>query len=421
MLEQPRSSLPIIKPTLQKNGSSFSAFKAFFKTNWTTFAYTLFGINLCLSVISASKLFLIVGLLAFFAYFLMRKIRKMREVGLISLMPAKIKHVLTSRSIFDLLCDSLYVYQLDMYVKAFIGPFFLTPEPEMLIKTLDSIEEEQRRLLVTKGIIYVLPEFLRKWIVPRSFKIQDKIHRFMDVGNYHQGLSRSQAAERAEEAATSSNDHSDQKERLADEAKDSTFINLTEVQEEPAEFRYETNKVLIGSEMLKKLRHLPGKVSETWDGLEAFQAKQAKVTNFISEKVEKVEGEAKNRPKSVTPLVIIGGIIEARKRKMLSKVSIKWLVVFCTLCLSGLGGGIFFVRKYRKLAKEILFLASYFGLLGLGAGTTAAIILKLKQEMPQGLSGQSPEAEEEERTEDAEDLCDEQRNIMIFESEKTNF
>ena len=358
--------------------------RAFFSRFWLTVAYLLCIGNLLLSMFSATFLVAAAVAIVLAKKIVQKKLEKIAERGLISYLSPRLRHVLMHRSIFDILCDQWYLHNYTLYVQSFIGPFFFKPEPKIVIKSLEMFSERDRKIFLTKGILYVLPKWLRERILPKSYKLHNKILEFMEIGDVN--IERLKASSQQALPLGSSEpklfSRFESTNALPAE-KDSDFSNLFANRKNSEEdFLEEDNKIIIGSAILKQLKHLPGKTSETWDNIHLYKMKEER-RRMRKEALERDHSlnDAAPKPKQgpISPLTLVKEIIESKKKKLLSKLSVKKLIAISSVCVLGVGGQLYFTKKHRKLAIHFLAVLSYAGLLGAGVGSLAILGLKIRE------------------------------------------
>jgi hypothetical protein len=136
--------------------------------------------KICLAFIALGSISLILSLLSIhtivslgivilgLALLLKKKLHDIQEKGIISYIPLKFHKVLLHRSLFDILCDIWFIPRLTIYIKAFIGPFIYRIKPEEAIHNLEELDPGVKKALLTKGLIYLFPKSLRKFLLPKK-------------------------------------------------------------------------------------------------------------------------------------------------------------------------------------------------------------------------------------------------------------
>ena len=88
--------------------------------------------------------------------------------GFIYYLPDKYKTTLLKRSILDLLCDFWYIGSMNLYIKAVFAPLIWKSDPEQAIKNLEHLEPEDRKIFVTKGIIFIMPKKIQRFLLSKK-------------------------------------------------------------------------------------------------------------------------------------------------------------------------------------------------------------------------------------------------------------
>jgi hypothetical protein len=70
------------------------------------------------------------------------------------------------RSIFDILCDLWFIPKITIYIKAFLTPFIYHMKPEEAVHNLEEIDPSVKDAILTKGIINLFPQKIRKVLLP---------------------------------------------------------------------------------------------------------------------------------------------------------------------------------------------------------------------------------------------------------------
>ena len=104
-------------------------------------AYSLFSIY---TLISFGLSMVAIGI------YIKLNIESILKKGLIAYLPSKMVKALSSRSIFDLLCDLWFIPKISIYAKAVALPFFCKITPEEAIYQLDELHPQVRKAFLTK-------------------------------------------------------------------------------------------------------------------------------------------------------------------------------------------------------------------------------------------------------------------------------
>ena len=59
-------------------------------------------------------------------------------------------------------------------------PMIIKIKPDQAMDQLAILPEAEKRVVLTKGVVYVLPKRLRKIFLPQSFEIRNKIQEFFE-------------------------------------------------------------------------------------------------------------------------------------------------------------------------------------------------------------------------------------------------
>lgn len=347
------------------------------------------AINLLLTMFSLTTILSFIMLV--FSVFMVVKLRwkEMREGGLIQFLPGSMHTILLKRSIFDVLCDLWFFPRIGLIVKAVMTPFFIEIQPEQAIQTLDVLSDSDRKMFLTKGVVYVMPKWLKHLILPKTYKLHNKIHDFMDSEDEQPVLER-KAEAFGYELPSFLSDKS-KNELTADGARPTITPELVKPQEIRPKRTSVKNKVILSSQMLKSISHFPGRLTDCWDNLSKFKhqadTKRKSLQRSGDEEDEKEllefsqeikQAEAKRKSANISPLGMIFNLIELKKQKLLNKVSQKFLIFLFLLSVTAFATNLGFSKRYRRITKSILVSASYAGLVGMGALTLSAIIMKTR-------------------------------------------
>ena len=348
----------------------------------------LLFLNLLLIIFSVYTLLSIV-LLTLVTYFLIKqRWNQLRKNGLLRYLPSSLRTLLMKRSFFDVLCDLWFYPRLSLIFKAILTPFFLSVEPENAISQLDILSETDRKMILTKGVVYILPKWIRHMLLPQNFKLHKKIHEFMD------GDTEPPMACNEESFLNNSDSFLSVKQK----------VDLLEFRKTTEPLPYlktekTKNRLIISSKMLKNLNHLPGKITEKWDNLGIYKEKNGKKRKsqersalFGHESVCSDDSLSRNsdvlidktKKHQISPLDMIMNLIELKKQKVLKKFSQKFLVCLFLATILVFGVNLGFSKRYRRITKNILLNAFYGLILGLGAFSCSAILMKLKAEKQVG-------------------------------------
>lgn len=335
--------------------------------------YIVLGISFLLAVFPLRFLLSIAGLLYLIKRSIEFRLESVSRKGLMAYIGPKARYALLHRSIFDVMCDLWYYPMLGLYVKAIMGPFIVKPRPEDVVHTLDELPEAGRKALLTKGVVYVLPRWLRRIVLPKSFELHNKIHDFMEAEDEVVASGRltllDPAAFRGETPANTG------------QKSGTSFLSPTRHEDELSAISAQThspedsfvgneNNVIIGSEILRQLKHLPGKLSSTWDGLQTYSREQAD---------KRRQSTPATQGPPVSPLAMAAAFVEAHKNRVLRRLPTKRLLGILGVCLLGLSAKVAYSKRYRRLTVQLFVTISFFGLATLGVGSLAALALKVRE------------------------------------------
>ncbi|KAL4439335.1 hypothetical protein ABPG74_016998 [Tetrahymena malaccensis] len=96
-----------------------------------------------------------------------KEIKQFKHKGLIYYLPSSLQNLLTKSSFFDIF-TLFWNPNFFMYLKIFYKPFFHNISPEEAVKTLDELPDEAKNVILTKGIIYSLPPFMKQILLPQQ-------------------------------------------------------------------------------------------------------------------------------------------------------------------------------------------------------------------------------------------------------------
>ena len=335
--------------------------------------YVVLGISFLLTIFPLRFLLSVAGLLYLIKRSIDSRLETISRKGLVAYIGPKARNALFHRSIFDVMCDLWYYPMLGLYVKAIMGPFIVKPRPEDVVHTLDELPEAGRKALLTKGVVYVLPRWLRRIVLPKSFEIHSKIHDFMEAGDEavasgHLTLldpaafrreTPTNAGQKPGASFLSPTRHEDELSAISAQthSPDDSFVGIE-------------NNVIIGSEILRQLKHLPGRLSSTWDGLQTYSREQAE---------RRRQSTPATQGPPVSPLAMVAAFIETHKKRALRRLPTKRLFGILGVCLLGLSAKVAYSKRYRRLTVQLLVTVSFFGLTTLGVGSLAALALKVRE------------------------------------------
>ncbi|EAR93210.2 transmembrane protein, putative (macronuclear) [Tetrahymena thermophila SB210] len=92
-----------------------------------------------------------------------KEIKKFKHKGLIYYLSSSLQNLLIKSSFFD-----LFTLFWNPYLKIFQKPFFYNISPEEAVKTLDELPDEAKNVILTKGIVYSLPPFMKQVLLPQQ-------------------------------------------------------------------------------------------------------------------------------------------------------------------------------------------------------------------------------------------------------------
>ncbi|KAL4476999.1 hypothetical protein ABPG72_011696 [Tetrahymena utriculariae] len=101
-------------------------------------------------------------------FILISKIKKAKKEGIINKVSPGLRTLLLKRSIFDILCDLWYFPIIPKYLKAIFGPFIFKKDPEVTVKNFDELHPKFKQLVLTKGMINILPVALKNFLLPAN-------------------------------------------------------------------------------------------------------------------------------------------------------------------------------------------------------------------------------------------------------------
>ena len=288
-----------------------------------------------------------------------------------------------NRSFFDVLCDLWYYPRFSLILKAIVTPFIISVEPENVIKQLDILRESDRKIFLSKGMVYIFPKIMKKLILPEGYNLHKKIHDFLDSENENQIIEhKNNSFLENEESFLSLNE----KVEMLEETKDK---NQKKRKHKNQQIR--PNKVIISSKIVKTLNHCPGQISNKWDNLRLYKedvnrrksdlqkSLVLKENSILSKKNASDNSIQKNKEKShndVSPINVILNIIEMKKNRILMRFSQRTLATVFIISLLIFGVKLGVSQKYRKITKDILVLVSYGGVLGVGTLSFVALMMR---------------------------------------------
>lgn len=354
-------------------------------------------VNLMLIIFSLQTWFSIVFFLWALRRYLMIKWEKFREKGLIHYMSPKMQALFLNRSIFDVLCDVWFFPRISLYFKAFFMPLIFKIKPEMAMDQLSILPEPDRKVVLTKGVVYVLPRPLKMLFLPRSFERHNKIQEFFEEehndsvaeGKGHKDTSNQQTINELLNASIHSVDNgsSDREEEQVTQNYAQGMNLLPRIKKD---LKRESSKVIISSRMLKELKGLPGKMADRWDNLEIYNLKhetknpskpfplieKGSLESEHSDQEEKSRSQRRNSKEKLSPVSIVLGMIQLRRQKFLNKFSRRSLLFIFIMSVLIFSLKIGFSKRYRMITKSFLMNMSYLAVLTTGSVSMLAIILQ---------------------------------------------
>lgn len=111
-------------------------------------------------------------------FIIVSKIKKAKKAGIINKVSPGLRTLLMKRSIFDILCDLWYFPVIPKYIKAILGPFIFKKDPEVTVKNFDELHPKFKQLVLTKGVINILPAPIKNFLLPDNILDinSDQIH-----------------------------------------------------------------------------------------------------------------------------------------------------------------------------------------------------------------------------------------------------
>lgn len=98
----------------------------------------------------------------------LKKLERIHEVGLVNYLPEGLKTALLSRSIFDYLCDIWYFPTIPKVLKVIIKPMVINTDPVEAEKNLEELDVNLQLAIKTKGILNILPLNVQKALLPKG-------------------------------------------------------------------------------------------------------------------------------------------------------------------------------------------------------------------------------------------------------------
>ena len=107
-------------------------------------------IGLTLKMFSISTLFYI-GIVVFSSIYLIKsKLKNLRRLGIINILPPRFKYLLLNKSILDILMDFWHFPVLGKYLKLLVFPFIYNYTPEQSMESIQSLDPATQHFLQTK-------------------------------------------------------------------------------------------------------------------------------------------------------------------------------------------------------------------------------------------------------------------------------
>jgi hypothetical protein len=330
--------------------------------------------------------------------YILKKWEDIREVGFIHFMSPEMQALFLNRSIFDVLCDLWFFPRVSLYFKALLMPLIFEIKPEVAIDQLSILPEPDRKVLLTKGVVYILPNNIKKIFLPSRFERHKKIQEFFEEEPNDNILEGKRVTDNSDikvinEILNASShsivDDNSNKERINNETQSSDPPGTNLVPKIKKEIKRESSKVIISSRMLKELKGLPGKMTDRWDNLHLYNLKKeeknliktnalVRKTSIASEISETPDKSLQNKVKkeNISPIGIVLGMIELKKQKFLKRFSRRSLYFILILSLTVFSLKLGFSKNYRIITKNMILNLSYLGVIGAGTISLAAILMQ---------------------------------------------
>ncbi len=354
-------------------------------------------INMMLIIFSLQTWFSIAFFLWALRRYLLIKWDGFREKGLIHYMSPKTQSLFLNRSIFDVLCDVWFFPRISLYFKAFFMPLIFKIKPEMAMDQLGILPEPDRKVVLTKGVVYILPRPLKKLMLPRSFDRHNKIQEFFEEehndsiieNKLRKDISNQPTINELLNASVhsvhnGSSDH-EKEPKVKNYAQGMNLLPKIH-----KDLKRESSKVIISSRMLKELKGLPGKMTDQWDNLDIYNLKQetrnpgknsALIENRSAEsensdQEKNSRSHRRNSKEQLSPLNIVMGMIQLRQQKFLNKFSKRSLIFIFIMSILVFGLKLGLSKKYRLITKSFLMNLSYLAVLTTGSVSLLAIVMQ---------------------------------------------
>jgi len=364
-------------------------------------------VNLMLLIFSLKTWISILFFLLTLRQFVQMKWELIRKKGLIHYMSPDMQALLLHRSIFDVLCDLWFIPRLSLYFKAFLMPMIIKIKPDQAMDQLAILPEAEKRVVLTKGVVYVLPKRLRKIFLPQSFEIRNKIQEFFEEEDENDAIKTKYKSEDSQRKTIDVGSDKvpsqvDKESTHSENTKpnDSTIPNVNLIPLIKNGIQRENSKVIISSKMLREMKELPGKTIDQWDNLSTYKlqkveknlqkkstyAKKVAAEPELSDNEPETVSQKSQSANSLSPVSIVLGLINLKKHGLFSRFSRRSLVLIFTMSI------VIFVLKlgvsnrYRRLTKDIFMTLSFLTLITTGSVSLLAIAMHPTQETRKNLS-----------------------------------
>lgn len=384
----------------------FSSVKSQLVRQLPTCLLTAAMVNLMLLIFSLKTWISILFFLVTLRQFVQMKWELIRQKGLIHYMSPDTQALLLHRSIFDVLCDLWFIPRLSLYFKAFLMPMIIKIKPEQAMDQLTIIPEADKRFVLTKGVVYVLPKRLRTILLPRSFELHNKIQEFFEEENENESDKNKHKIDdshrKAIDVASVENlSQVDRESTHCDNIKldDSNLPNVNLIPLIRNKIKRENSKVIISSKILREMKELPGKTIDQWDNLSTYRlqkveknlkkksslAKKVAAKPEISDNELEVKSQKSETAQSMSPISIVLGLINLKKHKLFNRFSKRSLILIFSMSVTIFIFKLGVSSRYRRLTKNLFMTLSFLALAATGSASLLAIAMHPAQETKKNL------------------------------------
>ena len=355
-------------------------------------ALALASVNLILCFLRPWSVISIILFVLALKQLIAHKIAIIIKNGIIYYLPYKLQVVLLRRSIFDFLCDIWFFPNLSIYLKAIITPFITKPTPNEVIKQLSVLDAGKKKVFFTKGIVYILPQSVKKLFLPNTSTLHNKVYNLLGEDQMHEHDNKRENNEELIEIKELYEHQSDVSfmSTVKPEKTVATELNTSKSKENllidsfhgspPSPIKaQQKSKVILSNKIMKQVKFIPGRMSYEWDNKDLYKKYKTQINKQIQRDVSAMSiqhTKHKHNKDNMNSTNFIIKMMLRYKNRYLGAVSYKKLVFVFSLSSVLVLVNLMVSRTNRRLTRKALIFLVYALLLGASGGSLAAIVLK---------------------------------------------